>query len=661
MSHRGAEVRLAGGRLVISTESFTTNPEFRYGVNEHFVKVFILSYTKFLSDSPLHSTVAGDKPLRLYAKFFRTLLDRNIKDVIVEFSRYADQILKLEYSVGVGSTIRVFHDFMSNTPIFKEYLTWYRTGDPALLTYILSFLRFGKKLEYIDPEFGATALRSWQQVEDKLEKLTFSETDLCSLRNIIRELLPPLDTTYLFPKFGSGKVAERECKDVYSKLAKLHIHPRLAFAFKRSTPFRLDVEGSGLVKDLKLRSYSRYVARWKDVPKDITKSRSICMEPNEFMYFQQVVMGWMVNAMAKGPIRKFVNLRDQRPNQDAARYGSKYLSLDTLDLSSASDSVHIDLVRGLFPRDWLYYMLATRTSQVELPDGSVKHVKKFAPMGSAVCFPTQCIIFTAACIYAYGAHVLGRTTGEWTMGSDDARHFIREVTTFRTDSSFLSQKLMSPVVFGDDIICDSRATDNVISLLFRLGFEVNVGKSFTGSQSFRESCGVYCYGGQDVTPVLFRVPFLRKGNWDVKVYASLIESINNFRSKGYHAVASFLLSLLKDYGFPNPLPFVTSTDTFGLFTLSKKRPKPEFLRENHILRGVSKYVDGGCWQITEERVQGIGPRRPRHLRMPAHIERYRLDQWWRSRIVGKTTPHITRGLTIRPQEMRFVPVWARYE
>jgi len=557
---------------------------------------------------------------------------------------------------------------MEDLPIYREYLLWYRDGDPVLLGYILSFLRYGKKLNYNDPGLEAIALRDWQQVEDKLEKLEFSEIDLHSLRNIVRELLPPLDTTYLLPKFGSGKVAEKECKDVYDKLAKLSMHPRLAFAFQRSTQFRLSEKGSDLVRDLKLSRNSRDVARKRDVPKDTTKTRSICMEPDTFMYFQQEVMRWMVDAMAKGPIRKFVNLRDQTPNQEAARYGSKYLSMDTLDLSSASDSVHADLVRGLFPTDWKFYMFATRTSKVELPDGTVKHVKKFAPMGSAVCFPTQCIIFTAVCIYAYGARVLRKTTGGWLMSRDDARTIIREVTTARTESLRLSKALLSPVVFGDDIICDSRVTDEVIVLLQRLGFDVNVGKSFTSSQSFRESCGVYCYGGHDVTPVLFRIPFLRKGKWDAKVYASIIGSINNHRSNGYHAVASFLLSLLKEYGYTNALPFTESTDAFGLFTLRKKRPNPKFLRVNHIV-SKGKYLKGGCWQITEERVQGIGPRVPkRNAVLPEDIaredellEQYRLDQWWRSRIDGGLPLEETRGLTIRPQETRLVPVWARYE
>jgi hypothetical protein len=642
-------MRLMGDAISISTEDITFRPELSYGVNEHFVKVFILSYVKLLSDSPLHLGPASDKPKRLYLKFFRTLVDSNISQLISKFSDYSNQILKLEYSVGVGSTIRVFHDFMKDTPIFKEYLTWYRTGDPVLLKYILSFLRFGKKLEYQDPEMDSTAFRGWEQVEDKLEKLSFSDIDISSLRNIVRELLPPLDTTHLLPRFGSGKVAERDIKDVYDKLAKLVLPPKIAFAFTRSTPFRLEVEGSNLMKDLKLSSDSRLSSRLKFVPKDISKSRSICMEPNAYMYFQQEVMRWMVRAMARGRIRKFVNLRDQRPNQEAARYGSKYLSMDTLDLSSASDSVHIDLVRGLFPRDWLYYMLATRTSEVETPDGKVRHVKKFAPMGSAVCFPTQCIIFTAACIYAYGAHTHGKTTGQGLMGSDDAREIIREATTFRTESTMLSQHLNSPVVFGDDIICDSRVTDSIIILLQRLGFDVNVGKSFTSSQSFRESCGVYCYGGQDVTPVLFRVPFLRKGKWSAKVYASIIGSINNFRSNGYHAVASFLLSMLKDYGYTNPLPFVTTTDAFGLFTSRKRSPKPKFLRWN------------ADWQIFEERVQGIGPRDPRR-KAPARNELYRMDQWWRSRIAGETTTSDNwRGLVIRPQETRLVPVWARCE
>lgn len=646
MSHQGALLLLDRGARRISTSDITFPPELSYGENEHFLKVFVLTYVRFLSDSPLRS-LKGDKPLRTYLRFLKFLCGSHLRDIIKDYSLKADRILSNSYSIGPDASIRIFDITMKDTPIFKEYLEWYTTGNTEIGKYVLSFLRFGKKLDYVDPDLDATAFRGWQSVEDRLRTLEFNDDDVASLHNIVAELVPPLDTTYLFPRFGTGKVAERDIKDVYGKLAKLAVHPRLAYAFQRQTSFRMSEGFSNVVRGgLECDSKSE-VARTKYVPKDISKSRSICMEPNSFMYYQQEVLRWMVAAMDGGKISKFVNLRDQSINQYGARHGSKYHSLDTIDLSSASDSVHVELVKRVFPRDWLYYMLASRTSRVSLPNGSEVRVNKFAPMGSAVCFPTQCILFTAICLYAYHQHTSGCTTG--IVSREDAQRVIAASNTRFTSHSAFGNALEGPVVYGDDILCDCRVTERVIFLLSKFGFDVNVGKSFTASQSFRESCGVYCYEGSDLTPVLFRIPFLRRGSWDAKVYASIIGSINEWRSNGYHTIAAFWLSILKDYGFTYSLPFVTTTDAFGLFTMNKHSPKPKALRYN------------ADWQISEEQVQGIGPRVPRSKIPPLH-EEYRLDQWWRSRIRGgSTSPDFGRGLTIRPQETRLEATWARFE
>lgn len=652
MSHRGALLLLDRGRIRISTDSISFHPDFDYGVNEHFLKVFILTYVRFLSDSPLRKSM-GDKPTRTYIGFLKRLTNVPLVDTIKIYSGYADEIMRSstvtgsdEYFNDQNGSKSTFCDTMRDTPIFMEYVHWYRTRDPRLLKYILSFLRFGKKLDYVDNSLDAIAFHDWQKVEARLHTLSFSDDDVLSLTNIIARLLPRLDTSLLFPKFGTGKVAERDIKDVNGKLAKLAIHPRLAYAFLRQSSFRLSEGLPSLMREIENVDSDHETSRLKFVPKDITKSRSICMEPNSFMYFQQEVLRWMVEAISRGEISRFVNLRDQTVNQVGARHGSKYLSLDTIDLSSASDSVHWNLVKRIFPRDWLFFQTATRTSSVLTSGGTVK-VNKFAPMGSAVCFPTQCIVFTAACLYASWMHHTGCTSG--VMSDEDVLQTLQSVTTRLTPYTPFGKRYEGPFVYGDDIICDSRITDLVIRLLSRLGFEVNTGKSFTKSQSFRESCGVYCYEGSDVTPVLFRIPFIKKGKWDAKVYASVIGSINQWRSDGYHTISTLWLSILKDYGYSNPLPFVTDADAFGIYTMNKHRPMPKSLRWN------------ADWQIHEEKVQGIGPRTPKSS-TPSSMEAYRLDQWWRSRIRGGPTS-LEKGeaLRIRPQETRLVPLWARYE
>jgi hypothetical protein len=228
------------------------------------------------------------------------------------------------------------------------------------------------------------------------------------------------------------------------------------------------------------------------------------------------------------------------------------------------------------------------------------------------------------------------------------------------------------VVYGDDIAVDTRTTDDVIAILERLGFTVNVSKSFTGSQSFRESCGVFAFEGHDVTPLLFRIPFFNKGKPDAKVYDSFIGAINWAGDNGYRHYATYLLKALEGMRLSNPLPFKTDKEGYGIFTNNKHVVEERYLRYN------------AEWQILDERVQGIGNRPIRMIRggtsihlevsrlisgvlkkvtvaQPDNLEEYRYNQWWRSRIGGSTLLGYTRSPRIRPQETRLVPRWARYE
>jgi hypothetical protein len=496
MVYRGALLRLDSADIRITSDTLRLSPELDYGDNEEFIKLFILAYVKFLSDSPLES-----KPRRIVLSFVHLLCSKHVKSTIIAFSRIADHILENKYVTGRDFSTEDLPPGITKTPIFREYLSWVETGRPELLKYILSFLRFGKKLEYVDEEFNTEAFRQWCEVEERLRTLAFDVDDITSLANIIRVLLPPLKVDFLAPKFGPGKVAERGVLDVFDKLGSLSLHPRLAYAFLRERPGRTSEVGFGISHTkLKLSEESIDVALKKDVPKDITKSRSICMEPNTFMYFQQEVMRWMVQSIESGLISRFVTLDDQTNSQRAALHGSKYLSVDTIDLSSASDSVHVDLVRKIFPPDYLFYMMATRTSKVQAPNGEIRSVHKFAPMGSAVCFPTQCILFAAVCIYGYMQTSSG-TNGPRVFSEGAVLDFVKHnIHREYTPNTPYTGRFERPVVYGDDIAVDTKSTDNVISTLTRLGFQVNRSKSFTGARSFRESCGVYAHEGQDVTP-----------------------------------------------------------------------------------------------------------------------------------------------------------------
>jgi len=634
-------------KFEISIEDVKLRKEFNYGENDHMLRIFILTYVKFLSDSPLESS--SRKPLKVYKKFFYELINKPIVDTIRRFSKLSDELLRNSYSTEDGSTIRPFISGMIDTPIFREYHEWQKSGDAKILTYVLSFLRFGKKLSYKDESLKATAFREWLDIENGLRDQVFSDNDISSLRVIIKELIRSLKIDFYLPKFGSGKVSEKYIEDVYDKLEYLSTHPRLDYAFGRPNQFT----GSGLgfmPRPMGQKDDFHSISRLIMVDKDLFKSRSICAEPNSFMYAQQDLHRWIRNSMEDAPIGNFVNITDQASNQRAALHGSKYHSCDTIDLSSASDSVNIRLVKSIFPIDWLFFMLASRSSSVQLPDESIHKLEKFAPMGSAICFPTQCIIFTAICIYCYDAYLHGVTSGERIVTSEDVVIIVNNFLSDHSSHSPFGQRLEKPLVYGDDIICDTRVTSDVITTLSRLGFRVNVSKSFTDVQSIRESCGVYAYEGEDVTPIIFRLPFLTGRRLDASQYSSLIEMINNFGSFEYYSTRTFLIELLRCYlGKQFPLiPYVTNRDDFGIYVADHKAVDISLLRYN------------SDYQIIERKVLVIAPRRKKRSK-PYNLESYSYEQWMRSRIEDYSTPLIQGRSSIRPQETRVVPGWARYE
>lgn len=146
----------------------------------------------------------------------------------------------------------------------------------------------------------------------------------------------------------------------------------------------------------------RRVAKLQVVPKSALTGRTICMEPVTLQFYQQMVRRSLYRYIGSHPqLGHHIHLTDQSVNRNAACEGSKFGRLATIDMSSASDSVSWSLVEKVFSRTPLFpWLSATRSLQVELPSGETIETKKFAPMGSALCFPTMCLVFAAICEYA---------------------------------------------------------------------------------------------------------------------------------------------------------------------------------------------------------------------------------------------------------------------
>lgn len=200
------------------------------------------------------------------------------------------------------------------------------------------------------------------------------------------------------------------------------------------------------------------------VPKTAMVHRTIAIEPTLNGYLQKGIDLQLRNKLK----RVGIDLSDQDSNSSLARIGSVEGSdpLCTIDLSSASDSISLQLCKELLPTAWFDLMEATRSPSYESKWGSGRY-HKFVSMGNGFCFPLETLIFAS----------LAYAVNEVTCGSGDK--------TFR--------------VYGDDIVIRQHAALLYIEVLKYLGFNTNPKKTFLFGP-FRESCGADYFEGVNVRP-----------------------------------------------------------------------------------------------------------------------------------------------------------------
>lgn len=552
------------------------------GVNGDSVQLFISSWIALLSDSPLEPE---KKPFRLYVKFLNRIKTDGLKAVVTGFSELAHRLVSQHHLVGSQNPHGDWIAEFKNTPVFFEYIRYYKSGDVNVLRFLYTFLNFGKKLDYVDEAFNEAAFRGWIDIEKKLADWSYDAEDLSALRAIIQSLLPPFSWRDLRPKFGPGSVQERGVRTRIDKIRHLQ-YDRLIDRFilhghlgKYGDGDELGLSASRVLPDPSRwtpdSGVSSRIARLRFVPKNLKVARSICMEPNTLMYFQQAAMARTLELIGESLLSNFIDIKDQSRNRELACAGSFTGEVDTLDLSSASDSVSVQLVKEIFPASWKLMMLVTRSHSAFLPNGLTHRLWKFAPMGSALCFPTQCIIFASVCIYAACRHTYEVEHVQCDFLSWLTPDVIKRVClSFGKRVEWRRSGYQPLAVYGDDIIVDQKLTSLVTSILSRLGFIVNEEKSFVGSQSFRESCGGFYLNGHDITPLYFRVKGVRR-TLSAEHVASHVSLLNASRERGYFNTHSFLLRTLLRWECPKryknrasgklAIPFVSDPQQWGVY------------------------------------------------------------------------------------------------
>lgn len=250
------------------------------------------------------------------------------------------------------------------------------------------------------------------------------------------------------------------------------------------------------------------------VPKTAKTLRTIAVEP----LLNGFVQKGIDLELRKKLLSVGLDLSDQGINQEFARQGSISDSEDgfvTIDLSSASDSVSIELCRYLLPDDWFRLLWRTRSPSFIL-DSKVYPYDKMCSMGNGFCFPLETLLFAAACI----------SSGCGTPGVDFT-------------------------VYGDDIIVRKRYAHSVLATLKHWGFTVNRDKTFLEGP-FRESCGSDWFGGEDVRP--FTLDFALDTVENVFKFLNLSRRSER-TEKFFSPVRSAVIDCLpKQYQFFRPLP-----------------------------------------------------------------------------------------------------------
>lgn len=333
-------------------------------------------------------------------------------------------------------------------------------------------------------------------------------------RILLQNLFAYFDPKDIIPRNGPGAVAERRTPP-WNKFSWDSVPERITNHYPYLEYF---VSSGGHVcdcyKEFDLLLQKDLPARVILVPKDSRGPRLISAEPKASQWIQQGLFSRIVELVESHPLTKGnVRFTDQRPNGWGALVGSKHPErYVTLDLAEASDRVSLDLVRLLFP-DWLMpYLEAARTPSTSLPDGRIISLRKFAPMGSALCFPILALTIFAI---LYGA--------------------APDLDTVECI-----------YVYGDDVIVPTAFAGDAIEQLESFGLKINRDKSCIRG-FFRESCGVDAFKGQRVTPVRYKTVWSYRRS--PKVFTSWIDYSNSMWKRQYYSTYLFMVRrLFQVYG-----------------------------------------------------------------------------------------------------------------
>jgi len=351
--------------------------------------------------------------------------------------------------------------------------------------------------------------------EADLQNLEISPRDpvIKSARTFVTRVLGCLDPLDIVPMHGPGAVATGEkglCKADFARIygSVEEVYPTAEYFFYNLSHV---VDEFQAIESWKSEPHG--TAKVVLVPKDSRGPRLISCEPLELQWLQQGLARSIVARLETCPLTKgHVNFSDQVVNQRLALLSSQSQQWVTLDMKEASDRVSLRLVNELFSGTQLLRgLIATRSQATKLPDGRLIHMDKFAPMGSALCFPVEAFVFYALSVAVLA--VYGKLS--------------------------LAQARESVYVYGDDLIIRAEVYQHVLQHLPRFGLLFNEDKCCTAG-FFRESCGCDAFKGVDVTPIKLKTVWDCSRRIGPGVLASSVSYSNSLMMAGYSLAAQFI-------------------------------------------------------------------------------------------------------------------------
>lgn len=400
------------------------------------------------------------------------------------------------------------------------------------------FLLYKLELPY-SPDQEASVLQSFKETDHEIGKfwLPYDERFFVVAREVVAEVLEGFDPKDILPRHGPGAVSTSEKGEQKWTFSRLYdaIHQEFPY-------YEYFVVGGAaeLVDRIKwYRGLSRLEtgsAKVVLVPKDSRGPRLISCEPLEYQWIQQGLGRKLMQHLESFVLtRGNINFERQDVNRDLAQVSSLTGEYATIDLKDASDRVSLQLVEYLIPTRVYKALRASRSEGTLLPDGSVLPLNKFAPMGSALCFPVEALLFWSICVSA-----ISTLSGQYYRR---VAHLVK--------------------VYGDDIIVPVEYFEEVVRALELCGLRVNRDKCFHQGD-FRESCGMDAYLGVDVTPIRIHTLWSGKPS-DGSALTSWTAYANELCARGWFGTSGYMFDLVdRLYG---KLPYGTETSGFPCRTV----------------------------------------------------------------------------------------------